>query len=238
MSDGKDSFMMFFMFRKAKHIFVFLFLILFLGCSHSEEHLIPVTRMVSGYESANSILTDRDLTDFIIGVAEPSCDTIAGVYVKDKLQLSITQQPSDQPGFVSTSSGTVTQFKYAAEHGSIGLLAHNHLAGSDFYKIETDDEIYLVYGDGQTKRYQVTEIRQYQALEPTSPYSSFVNLSDMSRIIAYDELFADIYGEDDRLILQTCISNQNSSSWGRHFVIAVPEKDERNEQKFLLGKSK
>lgn len=230
MSDVKDYFMMFFMFRKTKYIFVSLLLILFLSYSHVEEHLIPVTRMVSGYESANSTSLDPDLTNFIIGVAEPTCNTISGVYVKDKLQLSVKQQPADQPGFVTTSSGTVTQFAYAAEHGSIGLLAHNHLSGSDFYKIEKDDEIYLVYGDGQTKRYFVTEIRQYQALEPTSPYSSFVNLSDMSKTIAYDELFAEIYGENDMLILQTCISNQDSSSWGRHFVIAVPEKDTFNKQ--------
>ncbi len=235
MSDGKVSFMMFCMFRKSKYIVVFLFLILFIGRSQSVDHIIPVTHLVSGYEAAHSSSPDRDLTSFIINVAEPTCNSIAGVYVKDKLQLSVTQQPADQPGFVSTLSGTVTQFTFADEHGSVGLLAHNYLAGSDFYKIVVNDEIYLVNGNGQTERYYVTEIRQYQALEPTSPYSSFVDLSDVSHKIAYDELFAEIYGQADRLILQTCLSNQDSSSWGRHFVIAIPAKDALNRQEYMPG---
>jgi len=214
--------MMLFMLRKIKHILILTILIFFLNGVQNGNHIIPVTQQILYPESTDLHSTDKDLTTFIINVVQPYCDAPTGVYVKDKLQLTVTQQPSDQPGFVSTISGTVTQFSNAAEHGSIGLLAHNYLSGSDFYEIDLKDRVDLVYGNGQIEKYVVSDIRQYQALDPTSPYSSFVNLADPSQIVTYSELFNTIYDAQDRLILQTCISNQESGSWGRYFVIAVP----------------
>jgi len=218
----KKTFMMLFMLRKIKHFIIFTFLILILNGAQNGDHIIPVTQQILYPESTDLQSTDKDLTKFIIDVVQPYCDAPSGVYIKDKLQLIVTQQPIDQPGFVSAISGTVTQFLNATEHGSIGLLAHNYLSGSDFYEIDLEDRIDLIYGDGQIEKYVVSEIRQYQALEPTSPYSSFVNLADPSQVVTYSELFNTIYDVQNRLVLQTCISNQESSSWGRYFVIAVP----------------
>lgn len=218
----KKPFMMLFMLRKIKQIIILTILIFFLNGVQNGNHIIPVTQQILYPESTDLHSTDKDLTTFIIDVVQPHCDAPSGVYIKDKLQLTVTQQPIDQPGFVSAVSGTVTQFSNATEHGSIGLLAHNYLSGSDFYEIDLKDRVDLIYGNGQIKKYVVSDIRQYQALDPTSPYSSFVNLADPSQIVTYSELFNTIYDAQDRLILQTCISNQESSSWGRYFVIAVP----------------
>lgn len=214
--------MMLFMLRKSIQLFILTILIFVLNGAQNGDHIIPVTQQVSDHESGEQISSDNDLTTFIIDLIQPTCDAPAGIYVKDKFQLKVTQQPIDQPGFVSALEGTVTQFSNAIEHGSIGLLAHNFLSGSEFYEIDLRDKIELIYGDGRTKKYVVSEIRQYQALEPASPYSSFVNLADPSQTLSYSELFNSIYDAQDRLVLQTCISYQDSSSWGRYFVIAVP----------------
>lgn len=140
--------------------------------------------------------------------------------IRDALRLSVVQQPAGQPGYVSTSAGSVTQFSFANPYGSIGLLAHNYLAGSQFFSISNGDKINLVFGDGHAEEYIVSEIRKYQALSPTSPYSSFVDLSQPEITLTYEDLFYDTYGVCGRLILQTCISNNGSDSWGRLFIIA------------------
>jgi hypothetical protein len=113
-------------------------------------------------------------------------------------------------------------FSTASNYGSIGLIAHNHLAGREFFEVEMNDEIYLIYGNGDVQRYVVSEIREYQALSPTSPYSSFINLAYTDRTISYRDLFFDTYGIGNRLVLQTCISRNNYDSWGRLFIIATP----------------
>lgn len=146
--------------------------------------------------------------------------SLTEIDIRDALRLSVVQQPAGQPGYVSTFDGNVTQFSFASQYGSIGLLAHNYLAGRQFFVISNGDEIDLVYGDGHAEEYIVSEIRKYQALSPTSPYSSFVDLSQPDLTLTYEDLFYDTYGVGGRLILQTCISNNGSDSWGRLFIIA------------------
>jgi len=137
--------------------------------------------------------------------------------------MPITPQPANNPGFVTNSADTITNFSIAKKYGSIGLIAHNHLAGEAFFELEPGDEISLVYGNGQIEKFVVTEIRAFRALSPTSPYSSFIDLANPgAESISYQELFDDTYGIRDRLVLQTCISKGNLDSWGRLFVIASP----------------
>ncbi|MFO7670242.1 MAG: hypothetical protein R6W31_11330 [Bacteroidales bacterium] len=155
-------------------------------------------------------------------MTESETTSLQGIYIEDKFQLPVTYQPAGNPGFVTSSAESVTLFSSAGNYGSIGLIAHNHLAGREFFEINKYDEIYLVYGDGQIEKFIVTEIREYQALSPNSPYSSFINLSYPDTSISYRDLFYDTYGISDRLILQTCISRDNHDSWGRLFVIATP----------------
>jgi hypothetical protein len=162
------------------------------------------------------------LSEFIHAMSADGRASLKGVYVADKFQLPVTYQPSGNPGFVTTSPDSVTLFSTASNYGSIGLIAHNHLAGNEFFEVDVNDEICLVYGDGSVQRYVVSEIREYQALSPTSPYSSFVNLADTKHTVSYRDLFFDTYGVGDRLVLQTCIANGYYDSWGRLFIIAIP----------------
>jgi hypothetical protein len=109
----------------------------------------------------------------------------------------------------------------ASEVGNIGLLAHNHLAGSSFANIKDGDRIILIYGDGHLESFLVERIEQYQALSPLSPYSQFKDLATES-VLTAEDLFREVYRGEYHLTLQTCIDNQGNSSWGRLFIIAKP----------------
>ena len=168
----------------------------------------------------DTVLSDPELSLYVISNLDHEDPGLQGVYVKNTVQLSVVDQPANMPGFVSSSPDVVTDFAQARLYGSIGLLAHNNLAGEVFMELDEGEEIVLVYGNGKIEKYVVTEINEFQATEPLSPYSSFINLTDPDAILTNEELFFDTYGVAGRLILQTCISNSNDDSWGRLFIIA------------------
>ena len=187
---------------------------------HPLHAQIPVT---GGMEmgSSSSVTTTSNLASFIAQVKNGSAEQITGLYIQDIFSFPVIQQPSDQPAYVSTNADLVTQFSSASSFGSLGFLAHNNLAGSRFSEIENGDLISVVFGDGHFIQYQVTQIRSLQALEPTSTSSSFLDLSDNQKLTT-QEVFYQTYGVRDQLILQTCISSQGLDSWGRLFIVAVP----------------
>lgn len=179
---------------------------------------IPVTGSNASVAAAPNALKSVD--DFAASVNNGSASQITGIYAADKFAVKVVQQPSGNSGYVSTSSETATQFGLASSYGSIGILAHNYLAGGYFFGLSSGSTITVIYGDGSKKDYTVSEVRQYQALNPSSVYSNFVNLSDTSKQLSSTDLFYETYGKSGALVLQTCISKNGNSSWGRLFVIA------------------
>jgi hypothetical protein len=87
--------------------------------------------------------------------------------------------------------------------------------------LETDQKIYLIYGDGQISTLVVTKILRYQALEPNSTSSKFIDLNTNDSLKA-SEVFSKVYTRQGQVIFQTCISAGDELSWGRLFVIAEP----------------
>lgn len=160
------------------------------------------------------------LEDFTSSLPKSDATKLVGVFANDILSASIVQQSS--AAYVSSRAGTVTQFGLAGQYGSIGLLAHNYLSGASFSRLGAGSEIYLVYGDGSTKKYQVTSVKKYQALSPTDLYSDFKNLDNPDTTLSSSDLFSETYGQGGKLVLQTCISKDGQSSWGRLFIIASP----------------
>lgn len=208
-----------------KSILRFLSTIAVLGCFvfplKPTAELIPVTKAILD-DSPSLVVeaSDSSLTSFISTVYNSNGNSVRGIYIKDVLQLPVVQQPASNPGFVSSEYNAVTQFFTASYYGSIGLLAHNTLAGSYFFLVDFDDPIYVVYGDGHLETYRIIDIRYYQALSPNSPYSSFVNLANPDQTIGYEQLFYDTYGIGGRLVMQTCVERDGMDSWGRLFIIA------------------
>lgn len=190
-----------------KHKFLSFFVALIIGFG-----VLPTTP-VQAAASANSIET------FVASLKKTDSTQLTGVFVNNVMAVKVVQQSS--AAYVSSSSGTVTQFGMASQYGSIGLLAHNYLSGASFSKLSSGTEIILVLGDGSTKKYQVTAIKKYQALSPTDPYSDFVNLDNPDATLTSTDVFNETYGSGG-LVLQTCISKNGNSSWGRLFVIASP----------------
>ena len=146
---------------------------------------------------------------------------LRGVYVPNLIADSVVQQPADQGTFVSPRQNILTQFNMTASLGSTGLLAHNFLAGEKFSMMQYGQIVYLVYGDGRTATYMITHVLRYQALQPNSPYSNFLDLSSGNKLSSSD-LFSTAYGRSGSVVFQTCIASDGLSTWGRLFVVAEP----------------
>jgi hypothetical protein len=184
---------------------------------------IPVTG--SDLSTTRSdLMASMTFSSFLLNIPRSGdAHRVMGVFVANTLAAPVVQQPANNPGYVSTELGLVTQFNLAAQFGSLALLAHNYLTGNTFFNVRKYQVITVVYGDGHAEFFLVTDIREYEALNPTSPYSDFVQLNrPRSDRISATELFYDVYAVADRLVLQTCIDANGISSWGRLFIIARP----------------
>ena len=178
------------------------------------------TILVTPIVKAGNILPD--FTDFAQPVENGDVNILSGVYVPNVLALPVIQQPSGNAGYVSNKDDQATQFAMASQFGSIGLLAHNYLAGRFFSKLTVGQEVRLVYGNGKVEYFVVTEILRYQALEPNSQLSSFRNL-DQSEVLSAEQMFKRVYAGERHVTFQTCISTNGTVSWGRLFVVAKPK---------------
>lgn len=163
-----------------------------------------------------------DFQAFARSVQNNEAGVLRGVYIPDVLAFPIVQQPTGNAGYVSKTDGEITQFRMASQFGNVGLLAHNDLSGRFFSQLSVGQEVRLVYGDGKIEYFVITQILQFQALEPTSPYSSFRDLSDDKNLTA-EQVFKKVYQGDRHVTFQTCIAGPGSLSWGRLFVIATPK---------------
>jgi hypothetical protein len=161
-------------------------------------------------------------TDFSKSVQNGDAKTLRGVYVTDVLALPIVQQPAGNAAYVSSTDGVITQFSMPSQYGNVGLLAHNHLSGKLFSQFAAGQEVRLVYGDGKTETFVITEVLHFQALQPTSPYSSFRNV-DKNETLTAEQMFKRVYFGDRHVTFQTCINANGVASWGRLFVIAIPK---------------
>ena len=144
------------------------------------------------------------------------------IEVDNLITLRIVQQPIGDSNFVTSLPNYVTEYQTASKYGSIGLLAHNHLAGQYFFQISPGQKIKLVYSDTRTVSFVVTQIQHYQALSPNSPTSDFIDPYSGDHLTS-SELFKKIYEDQTgHLVLQTCIYDNQIPTWGRLFIIAEP----------------
>lgn len=158
------------------------------------------------------------LEEFVAQVANGDGETLRGVYIPLKLALPVVQQPPGQNDFISPMSAALTEFRMAQKAGSIGLLAHNYLAGKHFFLIERGDLVFLAYGNRRVETFVVQEIRKYEELYG-GMYKDLETLENFSA----REVFQRMYGAPRRLTLQTCIEKDGNWNWGRLFILAVPQ---------------
>ena len=161
------------------------------------------------------------LNEFIAEVRNGNPGVLRGIYIPGVLAGWVAQQPAKNPGFVSSVEDTLTQFQLASRFGSIGLLGHNYLAGKNFSLLAKGQGFYLIYGNGKTAAFTVTQSLQFQALQPSSSASNFIDLEDGTFLTA-SQLLIKAYNRPGQVVLQTCISANGNDSWGRLFIIAEP----------------
>lgn len=162
------------------------------------------------------------LPGFIQQVADGRASHLVGAYVPGIFALPVVEQPEGQPNFVSEQDGVLTAYAAAQANGVTALLAHNNLSGREFAKITAGQQITLVYGDGSTRIYHVSARDEYQALDPRSPASDFIDLASGARLTSGD-VFARYYASGPALVLQTCIEKDGDYYWGRLFLTAEQE---------------
>lgn len=184
------------------------------------QFVLPVTGTSLSNQPEAVATSIQSLADFSNAVKDGE-DLIRGVYVENVMALRVVQQPENNPAYVSSINGIVTQFGMAEDYGTIGLLAHNFAAGSSFPQIQLDAVVRTITGTGEVQSYQVVKILSFQALSPDSPTSSFVDLNSGAELTT-GQLFEQIYQGTPHLVLQTCIANGSEDSWGRLFIIAEP----------------
>lgn len=186
----------------------------------SQTTSLPQTGYIPGIIEGTD--TVPPLGEFVRSIKNGQRNTIVGIYVPGVLALPVGQQPKENAGYVTREPDQVTQFNLAGRYGTIGILAHNDLAGSEFSGIGLNQYAVVIYGDGHEEHFQVKEFQRYQALSPTSTFSDFINLDGSSERLTAAKLFTRIYGPGKRLVFQTCIEGQGDASWGRLFIIAEP----------------
>jgi hypothetical protein len=161
------------------------------------------------------------LDAFVEQVSNGQADELRGIYIAEILAAPIVQQPAGMDDFISPWQNILTRFSLASKFGSTGLLAHNYLAGETFALLQEGQVIHLIHGDGRISTFMVSDILQYQALEPDSISSTFVDLQSHA-LLTYSELFTKVYNRPGQVIFQTCMEAGDHLSWGRLFVIAEP----------------
>jgi hypothetical protein len=143
---------------------------------------------------------------FVASLVNGNAWQVVGVYVDGLLALKVVQQPESNPAYVSTQKDVVTYFTMVRElTGNTGLVAHNYLAGLYYFQLQPGQSVILIYGDGSTEEYIVSEMDEYQALSPQSPTSNFVSVAT-GEALTSSQLFYLVYGGSSRTTMQTCIA--------------------------------
>ena len=138
-----------------------------------------------------------------------------------RAKFEVIDQPRGRSSFVSEKPNTLTNFRIPGRYGVYGFLAHNYLAGKKFSTLRKGQKITITLDDNIQQKYKITNIQKYQAVEPKSQRSDFIDLKDKQRYNAND-LFKRVYMGSHRLVLQTCITKGGNEEWGRMFITAEP----------------
>ena len=173
--------------------------------------------------SSRAVASTPRLQAFVHSVMNGNPAQVVGIFVPGGFSHPIVQQPTDQPVYVSTIPDQVTQYGLPSKFGAVGLLAHNNLAGGDFYQLAAGQRFLLVYGDGSIRSFTIRTIEKYRALDPENPYSNFVDALAPGPEITSNELFQRIYTKTGEVVFQTCIDEDGDPSWGRMFITAQPD---------------
>jgi hypothetical protein len=161
---------------------------------------------------------DQALANFAGGLRQGIARQVVGVYSQDVMAFPVWQQPYHEFSFVYNQPDVVTEYRPARDAtGNIGLMAHNNMAGKQFYKLDVGSVVSVVFGDGSVSHFQVVEVQRYQIINDYEVLDL-----QTGQVTGTGNVFYLVYGGDYRLVLQTCITQDGNPEWGRMFWIAKP----------------
>lgn len=182
---------------------------------------IPLVSFPNAVAPAKPVIAPAVPSEFLNSVTNQQPGVVVGIHVPGIFSLPVLQQPEGQPAYVSEKNNIITQFGITSAYNNIGLLAHNYLSGKEFFKLKQGQDVVVVYGDRKLETYRVVSIQRYQALEPNSYTSDFIDLDDPNQTrLTSGELFNRVYTKGDYVVFQTCIAANGNASWGRLFILA------------------
>lgn len=182
---------------------------------------IPLVSIHSATAPAKPVSAPLVPSEFINSVANNQTGVVTGIHAPGVFSLPVMQQPEGQPGYVSERNQMITQFGITSAYNNIGLLAHNFLSGKEFFKLTKGQDIVVVYGDRKLETYRIVSIQRYQALDPHSFTSDFIDLDDPKQTrMTSGDLFNRVYTKENFVVFQTCIAANGNASWGRLFILA------------------
>lgn len=171
-----------------------------------------------------SIDTSRiSLEEFIREVKREDFDGVTGLHAAGLFALRVSQQPKDKPYYVG-SGERLTQYQLV-QNGVIGLLTHSYEAGDEIKRLTPGKKIIIIYGNGITKEFIVDTISTLEALDPYSLSSDFKDQSGdiLKAGEVFDRKFTKKFdgpNKKNKVVMQTCIEDQNGVPIGRYFVTA------------------
>ncbi len=127
--------------------------------------------------------------------SKPQLAAIRKIGLKPGKSFEIVDQPSGKAAYVSEKSDVLTNFQLPLKYGNYGFIAHNYLAGKEFSELRIGDILTAEDKQGTTRKYRITRIEKFQARDPKSPRSKFVDLSSNKTLTA-DEVFKRVYAGD------------------------------------------
>ena len=127
--------------------------------------------------------------------------------------------PVSQVGDLAPSEDRVLgQYGFASSIGSIGFIAHNHLAGSSFSSLSPGTLVTVSFNDGSLEQYVIETARWYQASDPDDFSKPFINETGVH--LSTQQVFSHNYKKGG-VTFQTCIRKDGFATWGVLFVIAA-----------------
>jgi hypothetical protein len=139
----------------------------------------------------------------------------------DSSAVSIISQPEGNDRYVSSQRDELTLYEPALQNGVTGLLAHNYLAGAQFYELTVGQILWVFYTPHKAQAYEITTATSYQRLRQPESSDTYVRL-DNQQELSTAAVFGEYYSGDHRLVLQTCLEKEGDRSWGLFFVVAKP----------------
>lgn len=163
---------------------------------------------------------DSRFETFKQAVTNGRAGKITGLFVPGFKGLYVVQQGKGDNTGVSPVDGVVTQFSLPSG-GVVGLMAHNYAAGKWFESFTPNSLVYVIYGDGKSVAYRITDTLRFKAKNGKSPSSDLIDLSTGETRTA-DQVYNQVYTGRPHLTLQTCIEEEGNWKWGRLFLLAEP----------------